>query len=170
MGRVSRGFTLIELMVAIAVVSVLLAMALPSFQGTIRANRLATTTNAFIASIALARSEAIRSSRGAAVCSSANGTACGGTWNDGWLVWTDVNGNAAIDTGETVVRYVQGNAKLSLTASGSATSIVFNGRGGATSTPTFTLRPTSCPAGQQLTNTLTMNASGQIKTSKSACP
>ncbi|MET0544497.1 MAG: GspH/FimT family pseudopilin, partial [Variovorax sp.] len=143
--RVSRGFTLIELMVAIAVVAVLLAMALPSFRGTIRSNRLATTTNEFISSISLARSEAIRSSRGAAVCASTNGTACGGTWNDGWLVWTDVNGNAAIDTGETVVRYVQGHANLSLTASGSATSIVFNGRGGATSTPTFTLRPTSCP-------------------------
>jgi type IV fimbrial biogenesis protein FimT len=170
MGRVSRGFTLIELMVAISIVAILLAIALPSFQGTIRSNRLATTTNEFISSIALARSEAIRSSRGAAVCASTNGTACGGTWNDGWLVWADADGDAAIDSGETIVRYAQGHANLNLTASGSATSIVFNGRGAATSTPVFTLQPSSCPAGQQLVNTLTVNGSGQIKTSKSACP
>lgn len=169
-GSRGKGFTLIELMVVIAMVAILLALGLPSFQSTIRSNRLATQTNQFIAGIALARSEALRTSRGAAMCPSSNGTACGGTWTDGWLVWADVDGDTTIDADEPIVRYAQGNPSIGLTSSAGDVVLAFNGRGGAASPPTFTLKPASCPAGVVLVNTLTMNGSGQIKTSKSACP
>lgn len=169
-GSRGKGFTLIELMVVISLVAILLALGLPSFQSTIRSNRLATQTNQLIASIALTRSEALRTSRGAAMCPSTNGTACGGTWSNGWLIWADVDGDATIDGSEPIVRYVQGNSTIGLTSSDGDVAIAFNGRGGAVSPPTFTLRPTTCPASTLLVNTLTMNGSGQIKTSKSACP
>lgn len=58
--RRQNGFTLVELMVTVAVLAILSTIAYPSFQSTIRSNRVATTTNELIASLALARSEAIK--------------------------------------------------------------------------------------------------------------
>src|SRR5690606_7896913 len=89
------GFTLLELMVVIAIAAILLALALPSFTSTLRSNRVATSTNELLATLSLARSEAVRNTRGAGVCTSADGGACGGDWDSGWLVWGDSNGNGA---------------------------------------------------------------------------
>src|SRR5690554_5417112 len=74
-----RGVTLIELMVTLAVFAIGAAVAYPSFTSVIRSNRVATSTNNFIGAFNLARSEAIRSNRGGAVCPSADGEACFGT-------------------------------------------------------------------------------------------
>lgn len=164
----SAGFTLVELMITIAIAAILLAIALPSFQGSMRSNRLATSTNEMIATISLARSEAIRSRRGAGLCATANGSACGTDWNQGWMVWADANGDGAVSTGETVVRHVQAVRGLNVVA-GSGT-IVFNNRGGPSAATSFTMKPSDCPASQQLVNTLRLNGSGQVKTEKSACP
>lgn len=165
-GRQS-GFTLLELMVTISVLAILLALGLPSFQGSLRSNRVATATNEMIASISLARSEAIRSTQGGGVCPSTNGTGCGGNWSDGWLVWSDVNGNGALDGSEPVLRYSRGNSKL--TANGPAT-IAFDARGRrrAAAVQTLTLVPGEC-GDQPLQRTLTINASGQVKAARESC-
>jgi len=163
------GFTLIELMVTIAIVAILLAVALPSFEGSMRSNRLATTTNELISTIALARSEALRSRRGAGLCATADGLACGTNWNLGWMVWADANGNGVLNSpADTVVRHVQAHPALNLTAG--AGTIAFNNRGGPRAPTEFTLRPSDCPASQEMINTLTMNGSGQVTTRKSTCP
>lgn len=66
--RRQNGFTLVELMIAVVVLGVLATIAFPSFQSTIRSNRIATTSNDLIASMALARSEAVKNRRGGGVC------------------------------------------------------------------------------------------------------
>ena len=53
-----RGFTLIELMITLAVAAILITAALPSFNEFIKNNRLTTQANNFIATLNLARSEA----------------------------------------------------------------------------------------------------------------
>ena len=165
---VQSGFTLIELMVTIAVLAVLLGLALPSFQGSLRSNRVATATNDMLASLALARSEAIRSTRGGGVCASNDGATCGGTWGDGWLVWGDTNGNEALDDGETVLRYSRGGETM--TADGPDDPVTFDSRGRrrAAADQVLSLEPQSCE-GQELRRTLTINASGQVRTVKGAC-
>ena len=162
------GFTLVELMITIAIVAILAALALPSFQQSMRSNRAATATNEMIGALSLARSEAIRNSGGGAVRSSADGTSCGGGWSDGWLVWADTNGNGTLDTGETVLRYGQGHPRLTVSNAGG--TVAFDGRGRRTAATgqSVTIRPDEC-GGQPLQRTLTINASGQITTAKEAC-
>lgn len=78
--RSVRGFTLIELIITVAVASILFTVAVPSFQDTIRQNRLTTQANELITALNLARSEAIRRSQNVTVTPKAGG------WSFGWIV------------------------------------------------------------------------------------
>ena len=163
----ASGFSLIELMVTIAIVAILLALGLPSFEGSMRSNRVATTTNEMLASLALARSEAIRSSRDSVLCASDDGLACDDTldWNAGWIVAMDDNRDG---TFERVVRYVQAHPRL-VFAGTAATPIEFDYRGRPDAAGTITLQPDQCPSGQELRRTMTMNIVGQITTTRGTC-
>jgi len=76
----SRGFTLIELMVAVAILGIVLAFALPSYQYTVKNNCLTTGTNTLVTSLQLARSEASKRRVDISV------TAKAGGWGSGWTV------------------------------------------------------------------------------------
>jgi len=98
----SQGFTLIELMVGLAVMALLMMVAVPSFQSTIASSRVTTVTNDLVGALAVARTEAIRRGVRVTVCASDDGASCATTatddWGPGWVVFTDVNRNAAINT------------------------------------------------------------------------
>lgn len=177
----TKGFTLLELMVTISIAAILLAIGLPSFQATLRSNQVATTTNELLASISLARSEAIRGTRSAGVCASSDGASCGADWNAGWLVWADV-GNVGLGTlgsGDNIVRYSQGRPKMSINASGVG-AFVFDNRGrmsardsmgGAMAgNQTVALQSYICPVGTELARTMDVNMTGQVTVTRSNCP
>lgn len=83
--RVARGFTIVELMVTLAVAAVLIAIAVPSFRSITLSNRLTTTANAFVDAINTARLDAIKRNSSAQLCSNSAslngsdllGTTCG---------------------------------------------------------------------------------------------
>jgi prepilin-type N-terminal cleavage/methylation domain-containing protein len=78
------GFTLIELIIAVAILAILLALAAPTFAEISLRSRSTNAVNALVGDLALARSEAVKRARTAYV--SANGN-----WTDGWQVWVDEN-------------------------------------------------------------------------------
>ena len=172
----SRGFSLIELMVTVAIVAILVAIGLPSFQSSMRSNRVATGTNELMASLSLARTEAIRSPGGAAICSTQNGTACGGDWNEGWMVWVDMDGDGQ-PTGadDRVLRYIQSKSKLDvqIAAPGGAAEAVtlrFDNRGRRIGqVRTLSVEPEDCRVGRELVRNLTLGATGQVTITKEAC-
>lgn len=93
------GFTVVELMVAVAVLAVLLALAVPNFNDASLSARLNGFANSLVASAQVARSEAIKRNRDITLCRSANGTSCAasGGWEQGWIILN----------GATVLQYQQ---------------------------------------------------------------
>tara|TARA_R110002050_G_scaffold1244_4_gene8634 strand:+ start:67867 stop:68529 length:663 start_codon:yes stop_codon:yes gene_type:complete len=88
------GFTLIELMVTLAVLAVLAGIAAPSFMAMIRDNRITTQANNLVGSIQLARSEAAK--RGVQITIRHNG-ATANNWDNGWIVFTDWDADGIYD-------------------------------------------------------------------------
>lgn len=112
-----QGFTLLELMITVAIAAILLGIGIPSFIGLVNNNRLTSTTNDFITAINTTRVEAIRQGQRVTLCPSTNNTSCGGTWESGWIIFNDINHNAVVDNGETILH----------TGSATPTGIVFGG-------------------------------------------
>ena len=97
------GFTLVELMITLAVLVVLLAVAVPSMQEFTANNQLAATKSNFAAALALARTEAAK--RGRLVVLQALGSGpTGNEFANGWEIAVDDDGDGAVGSGETRVR------------------------------------------------------------------
>lgn len=96
--RPGSGFTLIELIVAIAVLAVMVALAVPSFTSLINGNRLTANSNELVASLQLAKMESLRRNLRVAVCESSDGASCtdGDEWSQ-WITIADADRNGAYD-------------------------------------------------------------------------
>ena len=115
-----RGFTLIELMIVITVMAVLLAIAVPSFRDATLGSKLSSYANNFVASANLARGEAIKRNAEMKLCVSTNGTSCAsGGWEQGWIVFRDINDNGTVDSADTLIQRQSAlPAGFKITASG----------------------------------------------------
>ena len=107
-GGFQSGFSLIELMVTIAVAAILLAIAIPSFEEAINTSRLSTASNEMMAGLQAARMEAIRTNQRVALCLSpapqAATPSCNATGATGWVVFRDVNHDGSVNASTDVVR------------------------------------------------------------------
>jgi type IV fimbrial biogenesis protein FimT len=83
-----QGFTLIELMVTVAIMAILLGIAAPSFNDVLLGSKLGSNANNLVAATLAARSEAIKRNAAVTMCVSADGTNCAttGGWEQGWIV------------------------------------------------------------------------------------
>ena len=83
----SRGFSMVELLVVLAVSALLLTMAVPAFTSSQLSTQLRSAANSLVAGAHLARSESIKRNTIVRMCVSADGEACSsGDWNQGWII------------------------------------------------------------------------------------
>lgn len=105
-----RGFTLLELIIALVAAAILLTVGLPSFQNTVRSGRVTAGVNDMVASMQLARSEAIKRRTVVTLCPNDGDTGADANcdltapWHEGWIVFEDDNGNVTRDAGEDLLR------------------------------------------------------------------
>ena len=94
------GFTLIELVVTVSMAAIVLTLGVPGIREMVLNNKMTTQVNTLVSDLNLARSEAIKRGAPVTICKR-NSTAsnCDSTtsWNDGWLVFADQNGDGNFD-------------------------------------------------------------------------
>jgi type IV fimbrial biogenesis protein FimT len=167
-----RGFTLIELMVAMAIAMILLAVGAPNLRGTLQNNRSTAMANDFVSVVNFARSEAVKRGREVRL-TTVNPDAADNEWGPGWRVWIDTNGNnvynAGIDEELRVREALEGNATLD---SGENAGEVRFRANGFTNIPaaqvrSFLLRLPGCTGDQG--RTITVVPTGHASVARVAC-
>jgi type IV fimbrial biogenesis protein FimT len=168
----SGGFTLIEILTVITIVAILVALGVPSYQYITNTNRISGEVNGLLGDMQYARSEAIKEGQTVTVCASNNSTAtppsCSGStsWDTGWIVFSDPNGNQTVDANETIIRVQRPFAfGDTFTANLTVSSVTFNREGFALGLPpivTITLHAAS--ANPSSTRCLQLTTVGQLST------
>lgn len=140
-----RGFTLVELMVALAMLAVLMAVAAPDFREAAARARITGAANELLAAVQLARTEAVRQNQRVVLCKSADGSACStatGAWA-GWIVFEDKDNDGVRDTDEPVIKSGTFDSPVTVLPSAAITSLsqrmVFRGDGLARASDNRTL-------------------------------
>jgi len=95
----SRGLTLLELMVTLAVFTIVTMLAFPGFKLYQQNSNRVTQINDMVATLNLARSEAVKRNLAISICASADQVTCSNIndWTGGWIVFVDDNENGAVD-------------------------------------------------------------------------
>ncbi|MFQ5660927.1 MAG: GspH/FimT family pseudopilin [Gammaproteobacteria bacterium] len=138
------GFTLIELMVAVTVAGIVLAVGMPSFAYLLKNNRISTQANAVIASLNQARNETIN--RGVWV--RVEPIVAGTDWSAGWQLRIDGSNpsdNDFNDAADVVIRSFE--AVKSSTLTSTAGTITYTPDGSVSAAATLTLKDNGCTSG-----------------------
>lgn len=153
-----RGFNLIELMVAIAVLSIMVTIAAPSMIDLVRDSRLAAQSDMLVSALNTARIEAVKQRTDFSVCAAENpaaASACSGAvagWSRGWIV---ISAGAGGGAGVVALR---GEPRPDLTVTATADTTTFNATlGSATAAATYTL----CITGRRQ-HVVTVTLSGHV--------
>ena len=167
-----HGFTLLELMTALAVLAVLAAIATPSFMQFAANSRTAAIANTVASALAVARSEALRQSSPVAICPSKNGKQCdSANWGDGWIVFTDASNPGVVNGGDVVIQtWPAPTGGVTVNLVGPNNYIRFDARGMLTPAiaATFTVSAPHC-SGNNISQ-IAVTASGSPQSTKLACP
>jgi type IV fimbrial biogenesis protein FimT len=126
------GFTLVELLVVIVIVSILMAIGVPSYRSVTNSNRITAEANGLLGDLQLARAEAIKQGQTVVVCASTTGAQCSNSnnWRTGWILFADTNASGTVDGAETIVRVQRAfSGTDTFVATNAVSAVTFNREG-----------------------------------------
>ncbi|MHB1273187.1 MAG: GspH/FimT family pseudopilin [Rhodanobacter sp.] len=124
----ARGFSLIELMVTLAVAAILASIAIPSFRTYVLNVRRDSVVDGLVASLHYARNQALNLDQNTTLCAGNPGISClGGAWADGWEVVTVPASSATVVLTTHVLQAT--STVPALRALNGSTGFTFSGNG-----------------------------------------
>ena len=169
----SRGFTLVELLVTMALVAILLAVGIPSYQSITTSNRMAGEMNALIGDLQVARSEAVKQGLTVTICpsnSTAAPYACSNSsnWSGGWVIFVGVS-SATSSNPLRLQPSLGGTDVLQSNSTTAVQAVSFNRNGFSTNTGSITLNDANSTVDRR--RCAVIAAAGRISLqSGSTCP
>lgn len=160
------GFTLVELMVALAVLVILISIAIPGFMNMIQSSRSAALANSIVIALNVARSEAVKRNALVNLCPSSDGAACMSAspdWKLGWI--------AQQNAGATLQVWSAPDTGAVITQTGGGAAIQFDGSGLMRLPAAAVIINSSYPdcTGQQARQ-IQISTTGRVSVTKAACP
>lgn len=177
-----RGFTLLELLIAVVVASILVTIGLPAFSASARHNCTVTGANAMLTVLAAARSEALKRDRLVFLCRTSDGEHCSTSpagWDSGYLMYLDDDGNGRREPAEPLLKVEQplsSCASIRAASSGYANALSYDGLGKASALGSFRIiarsdssyerRVVVSPSGRPRV----CDPAGQVRSGGTSCP
>lgn len=107
-GRRPQGFTLLELLVTLAIAAIVLGLGVPAFTELIRNNRQISASHTLLTALNLTRSEAIKRGVRVTLCRSDDLAACNSDnsriWENGWIVFVDADESGQVGDAANIIR------------------------------------------------------------------
>jgi type IV fimbrial biogenesis protein FimT len=169
MNTKATGFTLLELLMTIAIAAIVMALAMPSYRYVTNSNRIAGEINGLLGDLQFARAEAIKEGFNVTVCVSQNGTSCNGatSWENGWIVFSDPASTGLVGANGALRVQSPFSGSDTFDASNGVNRITFNREGYAAGIPTGTLISLhDSTANTAWTRCLSVNLSGLLVSEK----
>lgn len=142
--QTGKGYSLIELLVGLALLSLLASLGLPAYTHLLRELRSDAEAQLLLGLLQLARAEAMQRNRSVLLCK-ASGSACSssGGWEQGLLIFVDGNGNGSYDAADTLLHVEQPLSRRSQISGNGAlvNRISINALGRCSVAGTLTLTP-----------------------------
>jgi len=165
----NAGFTIVEVMIVVAIFGVLLALAAPPLTDFLEDAQARQNTNEFLSSLLLARSEAVTRNQTVSMCTADGAalTVCntGRDWHDGWISFEDLDSDGVRDVGEELIDQHSGLDETSVVTSVNFSDFVtYLPSGGVSSAGTFSLCVGDASARQ-----ITVNATGRPRLADGSC-
>lgn len=167
MRQSQNGFTLVELLMTIALVSILVSIAVPNLQRFVQNSRMTSQANEINAFLSLARTEALQAYAPAFVSPTT-----AGDWTSDWIVWVDTNGNGSYDGGEERAQMEgveAGNFSMVDDSAAAVDELSFDPRGWPARGATMSFEPPNCSSSDEFGRQITLRPTGSIRVAKCYC-
>ncbi len=164
------GFTFIEFLIATAIATLIMALAVPSFSALVQDARLSSSVNGMVRGLQLARSEAIKRQRTIVICKGEPEYGCDNSraWNDGWLIFVDNDMSHDVSPGEPTIwsqSALNEQTSLSFNAFPTDNYVIYYPNGAASSNGTFIF----CDdRGSDTAKALILARTGRLRVSRTA--
>ena len=163
---------MVEILIAVAVLGILMAIATPNFNEMINRTRVGTQAEELVTDLSLARSEAATRSVRTTVCVSTDGASCvtaPTAWQSGRLVFVDSNADGGVSVGETILKYEQAlRGDTTIAATGFGIGLTYGPYGGLVPATSGSFK--FCSAASAVGRQIAIAATGRATVSRVACP